>query len=64
MPIEKSNFLRNKRASKYRQPLAINALTDIAAAQSNASTTLSSNKKENPQIKARSVNLVEISALI
>jgi hypothetical protein len=62
--MEKSNFRRIKIARRYRQPLAINALTEIAAAQSKASTTLSSSRKEKPQIKERSVNLVEISAFI
>ena len=64
MPIEKSNFLRIRTAKRYKQPLAIKALTEIAAAQSKASTTLSSNRNEKPQIKDRSANLVEISAFI
>jgi hypothetical protein len=45
-------------------PLAIKDLTLIAAAQSNASTILSSNRKEIPQRSESIENLVVISAFI
>ena len=63
-PIEKSNFFLIIAASSKTLPLAIKARTEIAAAQSKASTTLSSNRNETPQSRARIVNLVEISAFI
>jgi hypothetical protein len=49
-------------ANKATLPLAINERTLIAAAQSKASTTLSSNKNETPQRRESIANLVEISA--
>jgi hypothetical protein len=62
--MEKSNFLLIINASRATLPLAIKDLTLIAAAQSKASTTLSSNKKETPQRSERIENLVVISAFI
>jgi hypothetical protein len=63
-PIEKSSFFLIIRASKTTLPLAMKALTLIAAAQSNASTTLRSSRNEIPQTRERIENLVEISAFI
>lgn len=63
-PIEKSNFFLIIKPSKNTQPLAMNALTEIAAAQSNACTTRSSNKKDTPQSMERMENFVAISAFI
>jgi hypothetical protein len=63
-PIEKSSFLLMINASKTTLPLAIKALTLIAAAQSNASTTLSSSRNEIPQRSESIENFVVISAFI
>ena len=62
--IEKSNFFLIIKPNKNTQPLAINALTEIAAAQSNACTTRNSNKKDTPQSMERIENFVVISAFI
>jgi hypothetical protein len=63
-PIEKSSFFLMISAIRTTLPLAIKDLTLIAAAQSNASTTLSSNRKEIPQKIESIENLVVISAFI
>jgi hypothetical protein len=63
-PIEKSSFFLIIRAIRTTLPLAIKDLTLIAAAQSNASTTLRSSKNETPQSRESIANLVEISAFI
>ena len=64
IPIEKSNLLLMINASRATLTLAIKDLTLIAAAQSKASTTLSSNKNETPQRSESIENLVVISAFI